>query len=189
VILVGIGTVLNDDPALTTRGVPVLRNTCVAVLDTHLQLPARARLIDGRDIVAYTSATAPAAAERRLGEMRVLVRRILTHDQDRVSIPAVLADLGEPTCTHVLVEPGPRLAKSFLEGNFADRVWVIRSPSRIEALTAPKAVAVPDHFVETGTIDLAGDTLTEYLNPNSDVFFEAEASADFVLGSPTSSRP
>jgi hypothetical protein len=48
---------------------------------------------------------------------------------------------------------------------------------------------VPNDHVETGTIDLGGDTLTEYLNPGSAVFFAAEPSADFVLGSPTFSRP
>ncbi len=192
-ILVGIGTVLNDDPALTTRGVPILRNTCVAVLDAHLRLPPQAKLIDAMqaegDVVVYTSPSAPAAAERRLQEMRVLVRRIAAEDQDHLSIPAALADLGEAPCSHVLIEAGPRLARRLFEGRHVDRVWRIRSPRSIDASNAPKAVAVPNEFVETGEVDLGGDTLTEYLDPNSDVYFATEASADFVLGSPTSSRP
>jgi riboflavin biosynthesis pyrimidine reductase len=99
----------------------------------------------------------------------------------RVSLPMVMQRLA-PNATHVLVEPGPTLARSFLrEGELPDRIWVIRSAKRIDQPSAPAGVGVPSDFVKTGEIDLAGDRLIEYLNPASPVFFAAAPSADFVL--------
>jgi riboflavin biosynthesis pyrimidine reductase len=87
--------------------------------------------------------------------------------------------------THLLVEPGPTLATAFFESGLVDRVWVFRSPTRVGDDTAPTARDVPGDFVRTGEIDLAGDILTEYLNPRSPVFFAAEPSADLVLTAAT----
>jgi riboflavin biosynthesis pyrimidine reductase len=83
--------------------------------------------------------------------------------------------------THLLVEPGPTLASSFLGDAVADRVWVIRSPCRIDDEAAPMAAPVPPDYVASGEIDLAGDQLAEYLNPHSNVYFGPHPSADFML--------
>ena len=98
-----------------------------------------------------------------------------------LSLDHVLSACWDAGLHHVLVEPGPTLAKSFFEQGASDRVWVFRSPSRVNEPSAPAAAPVPDHFVKIREIDLAGDTLTEYLNPASPVFFAPEPSADFVL--------
>jgi riboflavin biosynthesis pyrimidine reductase len=94
--------------------------------------------------------------------------------------------------THALVEPGPRLARSFIDAGLADRVWVFESPRPIDEPTAPAAVPLPEHYVVTGTLRVGDDTLTEYMNSRSELFFVAEPSADFVLAQDaiaTSSRP
>ena len=84
----------------------------------------------------------------------------------------------------MLVEPGPTLARDFFDRQIlVDRVWLIRSPNRIDAADAPVGVGIPSNYKKTGEIDLEGDRLTEYLNPASPVFFAAEPSADFVLAS------
>jgi hypothetical protein len=62
-----------------------------------------------------------------------------------------------------------------------DRLWVFRSPTVINDATAPAAAKIPASFIKTGEVNLDGDTLTEYLNPASDVFFKTQPSADFVL--------
>ena len=95
----------------------------------------------------------------------------------------VLSDLG--ALTHVLVEPGPTLARSFFESGLVDRVWVFRSPKPVGAQDAPSAVAVPSDYVKTGELEIDGDRLTEYLNPKSEVYFAPEPSADFVLARET----
>ena len=71
-------------------------------------------------------------------------------------------------------------------------MWVFRSPKkldelitytkkRLRGLPAPSAVDMPYPAVASITVD--GDTLTDYLNPASPVFFAREPSADFVLAS------
>jgi hypothetical protein len=62
-----------------------------------------------------------------------------------------------------------------------DRLWVFRSPKVVNDPTAPAAAALSEYFVESGRVDLDGDTLTEYLNPRSPVLFVNTPSADFVL--------
>jgi riboflavin biosynthesis pyrimidine reductase len=82
----------------------------------------------------------------------------------------------------VLVEPGPTLAGGFFSaGDLVDRVWVFRSPTRVDDPTAPGAAGVPEYYVESGRIDLDGDALTEYLNPRSSAYFANAPSADLVL--------
>jgi riboflavin biosynthesis pyrimidine reductase len=96
-----------------------------------------------------------------------------------LSLQYVLDDLGGRSVTHLLVEPGPTLAASFLRHNLADRVWIFYSPKRAGDHTAPAAARV--EYPYTGQIMLQGDQLTEYLNPQSPVYYALERSADLVL--------
>jgi diaminohydroxyphosphoribosylaminopyrimidine deaminase/5-amino-6-(5-phosphoribosylamino)uracil reductase len=188
-ILVGIGTVLCDDPLLTARGQPgrALRRV---VLDPGLKLPLTSRLVSTAaqaPVLVFCSDAGAGMGERvaaKAAELRargVVVHPIATDSQGGVSLSAVLAELGRAGVTHVSVEPGPTLARSFFAGNLVDRLWVFRSPNRIDDDAAPAAAPVPAHYPRTGELDLAGDRLTEYLNPSGDAFFSAEPSADLVL--------
>lgn len=183
-ILVGINTVLNDDPQLTPRDITVLRDTVPVVLDTHLRIPITSRLVDAGgegSLLVYHCASAPAKAVQRLHENRIALIETSIDAHGRVLIAEVLKDLHRAYATHVIVEPGPTLARSFFDENLVDRLWVIRSPMRVEDDTASNAAAVPSNYILTGIVDLAADTLTEYLNPASPAFFAPEPSADFVL--------
>jgi len=83
--------------------------------------------------------------------------------------------------THLLVEPGPSLARGwFREADALDRLWVIRSPRRYGYGGFTSATVPPD-YVATGQLDVAGDTLIEYSNPNTLTYSAPEPSADFVL--------
>jgi riboflavin biosynthesis pyrimidine reductase len=82
----------------------------------------------------------------------------------------------------LLVEPGPTLAAGFFaEPERVDRLWVFRSSKVAGDPTAPAAAEIPAYFVESGRVELDGDTLTEYLNPRSPVYFANAPSADLVL--------
>ena len=96
-----------------------------------------------------------------------------------LSLPHLLEALGRTSITHLLVEPGPITAASFFRQDLADRVWVFRSPDRLNDETAPRAAPVP--FPAVAETRCGRDTLVECLNPASPVFFVAEPSADFVL--------
>lgn len=202
-IMVGINTVLADDPLLTARGVTPVRALTRIVLDRDLRIPLDCKLVKSlRDPVQaevinrrplqqenelYVNTSAKAAQRNpikvaQLTERFVSVEEAPVNHDGKLSLSHMMRGLY--LATHLLVEPGPTLARSFLETGLADRIWVFRSPKRVDELSAPSAAEIPAHYVETGHIDLEGDTLSEYLNPRSPVFFAAEPSADLVLASP-----
>lgn len=183
-ILVGINTALVDDPILTPRHVDANRRPVRIVVDSTLLLRADSKLVQSAmgDVVAIcTGQTSRQFSDRvtRLRDAGVQVMTASTEDRDnRVSL---LFAVGVWDFANLLVEPGPTLARSFFQENLVDRLWVFRSPKAINDPTAPAAAPIPDHFIPTGTLDLDGDTLTEYLNPKSPVFFSPVPSADFIL--------
>ena len=186
-IAVGIGTLLADNPRLTVRELP--RESSAQQL--RILLDPSLRVTPDRRIFEEDERSTPVRVYHRTGgladRIRALameginLRALPTNPDGRLSLLHLLQDLHEESITHLLVEPGPTLAQGFFAENLADRVWVFRSPKRIDDPTAPDAPRIPDHFVESGKLDLDGDTLTEYLNSKSPLFFTATPSADFVL--------
>jgi diaminohydroxyphosphoribosylaminopyrimidine deaminase/5-amino-6-(5-phosphoribosylamino)uracil reductase len=193
-ILVGINTVLNDDPTLLPRGLPVPERYRRFILDTHLRTPIDSQLVrtvSQSEVVVFSAWNAGTLHPERKREL--VNRGVDVLDQvDEVKDDRylVVEDWYHDSAlwrrdSHLLVEPGPTLATTMLR--YADRLWVIRSPNQIGDPTAPTAATVPDHYVATGTIDLDGDRLTEYVNTQGNVYFATVPSADFVLAG--SSRP
>ena len=190
-IAVGTNTVLNDDPLLTARPAdggarPLLR----VVLSNSLKVPPASRLVRSareHPVVVYCSASGAAFRGESVAALRAAgVDVVPLPDRDaHFSFADVLADLHARGVVHLLVEPGPTLARSLLERGQADRVWVFRSRNTLDeagALAAPSAP--PVDYPTTGAFAVdADDTLTEFLNPASPVFFAPEPSADFVLES------
>jgi diaminohydroxyphosphoribosylaminopyrimidine deaminase/5-amino-6-(5-phosphoribosylamino)uracil reductase len=186
-ILVGVNTAINDDPMLTARIEPSRLATRI-VLDSQLRLPPTSQL-------AKTSGEVPvdvyfarsgfiAAGPERIKALMAAGVQLREADEDaagRIAIAPFIQSGRLADITHLLVEPGPTLANAFFNAGAADRLWVIRSPNRIDDATAPAAAKVPARFVKTAEIQLGEDTLTEYLDQESDLFFAALPSADAVL--------
>jgi len=174
-ILVGINTVLCDDPLLTVRGVEPKRTLARAVLNRDLTIPSSSRLVQSAKttpVLVYCSTDAGAQKPQAVQELNQLGVEVISlpYDQPRgISLTAVLRDLGSRRFTHLLVEPGPTLARGFLSQNLADRVWIYRSPRDFGEHGSPKAPDVT--YPAAAQIDLDGDQLTEYLNPASPCFF------------------
>ena len=183
-ILVGTNTVLADDPLLTVRGVEPMRTLRRVVLNRDLTIPISSRLIQSVAEAAVEIICADAIHKtkselvRSLAFRGVKVTGLSVVDGGRIDLRQVLEHLGSQGMTHLLVEPGPTLARSFLGSNLADRVWVFRSPNPVGDSIAPSAPKVD--YPATGSTTLAGDVLTEYLNPASPVFFSLDQSADFL---------
>jgi diaminohydroxyphosphoribosylaminopyrimidine deaminase/5-amino-6-(5-phosphoribosylamino)uracil reductase len=191
-IAVGTNTVLNDDPLLTARtsDAPVRRPLRV-VLSNSLKLPPASRLVhSARDhpVLVYCSVAAAAAKHEVVRDLRSAGVEVVTlPDQDaHFSFADVLSDLHTRGVVHLLVEPGPTLTHYFLSRGQADRVWVFRSRNTIDESGALAISSAPlVDYPETGRFDVdPADTLTEYLDPTSPVFFAPEPSADFVLSTP-----
>jgi diaminohydroxyphosphoribosylaminopyrimidine deaminase / 5-amino-6-(5-phosphoribosylamino)uracil reductase len=176
-ILVGINTVIADDPLLTARHVATPRKLLRVVLDPRLRLSAESQLAKTAHlgpVIVYCTQRALQAS----GPMSQNVELVGSPAQSgRLALADVLADLHARSVTHLLVEPGPGLARAFFAENLANRVWRFRSPMRIEQPFAPAAEAVP--YPAVAELNLDGDVLEEFLNPDSEAFFAAEPSADF----------
>ena len=191
-IVVGINTVLSDDPLLTPRDVPLRHKPLRLVLDRSLQTPLHSRLVttarDWPTAVAFNYFLAPPGAHKALESRGVKAygHDVMTSSVDDdllIAVEGVMRDelhLGE-----VLVEPGPRLAALFFASRHVDRLWVFRSPMRIDDPSAPAAAKVPNWLVPTGTLRVGADVLTEYRRPlmddATDTDYAPATSADFVL--------
>ncbi|MCC6238958.1 MAG: bifunctional diaminohydroxyphosphoribosylaminopyrimidine deaminase/5-amino-6-(5-phosphoribosylamino)uracil reductase RibD [Phycisphaerales bacterium] len=184
-IMIGSGTALGDDPLLTPRRVKRLRPRLLRiVLDSHLRLSPSCRLASTVDMDPTLVFCQPDAAEsdqaRQLRHLGVEV--IGTEGGDgQLSLGPILTQLRQRNVMHLLVEPGPTLARGFFSSGLVDRLWTIHSPMVIDEPDAPTAAAIPEDFALTGQIMLGDDQLCERLNPASPVFFSRQQSADFVL--------
>lgn len=198
-IVVGINTVLNDDPLLTPRGVVVRRKPLRIVLDRALRLPVDSQLVhtarDWPTAVIFNHLRTPAGGDHLARHGVALYGHDVmgaTADQDlSVALDKVMRDkLG---LREVLVEPGPTLARAFFAKRRVDRLWVIRSDKSIGDPSAPAAPEVPNWLKPTGSIRLGDDTLTEYrqalYDDETDATYPPVASADFVLADEAASNP
>ncbi len=131
-ILVGIGTVLADNPRLTCR-IPGGRNPQRVVLDAQLRLPPEAALADVSEAptVVYT-ASSDAERETSLKTKGVEIRRVERRSAG-LDLIRVLDDLGARGVATLFVEGGSAVLTSFLEAGLADRVIVVTAPFLIGA--------------------------------------------------------
>jgi len=125
-ILIGSGTALADDPALTCR-LPGLepRSPVRVVLDGRLRLGPGSNLARTAGSVPtwlFTGPDAPARRQDALRRLGVDVQPIGTDDSGRLDLAAVLAALGARGITRVLVEGGAGLATSLLRARLVDRL-------------------------------------------------------------------
>ncbi len=135
-ILVGIGTVLADDPMLTCRlpGMAGLSPVRV-VADTMLRLPLTARLVETASqtpVWLLAGAAAPEPAEAALQAAGVTVLRVPA-DGKRIELDAALQALAEKGITRLMVEGGPALAASFLTADLVDAAELFLSDKIVGA--------------------------------------------------------
>jgi diaminohydroxyphosphoribosylaminopyrimidine deaminase/5-amino-6-(5-phosphoribosylamino)uracil reductase len=129
-ILVGVGTVLKDNPELTTRLVKG-RNPLRVVLDSNLKIPADVKIFKNLGKAPTLLATTAWDAKEKLEERRVLgldVEIIPPNADGRVDLKELLKKLGERGISSLLVEGGAETITSFLRLGLEDRVIAIIAP-------------------------------------------------------------
>ena len=139
-LLVGIGTVLADNPLLTDRSGRARRRPLLRViLDSHLRLPLESRLVKSvaaqRDedvLVFHTSGDE--AKKSQLEQLGVRIERIelekvsaLARD-GRPDLPAVLRRLAQLEITSVMIEGGATINSTALAANVVDKVFLYYAP-------------------------------------------------------------
>jgi diaminohydroxyphosphoribosylaminopyrimidine deaminase/5-amino-6-(5-phosphoribosylamino)uracil reductase len=130
-VLVGVGTVIADDPTLAAaiRG-REKRGFLRVVLDSRLRIPASARLLRAAPLRAlriYTTRAASASRARRLERAGATVVRVVSR-AGRVDPRAVASDLGRLQVASLLVEGGGEVHASFLEAGLVDKVVLFIAP-------------------------------------------------------------
>jgi diaminohydroxyphosphoribosylaminopyrimidine deaminase / 5-amino-6-(5-phosphoribosylamino)uracil reductase len=174
-ILVGIGTVLADDPLLTCRLPGMAKQSPVrVVLDRALRLPGTSALVHSAretPLWVMTSNLSEAPAAMKLGAAGAQVIRVATTTTPPpgLDLAAVLRALAGKGITRLLVEGGSRVASSFVAANLVDEVWLLRGPDPIgddgiAALDALPLIAITGSpkFKTHASEMLQRDTLTVY---------------------------
>jgi diaminohydroxyphosphoribosylaminopyrimidine deaminase/5-amino-6-(5-phosphoribosylamino)uracil reductase len=139
-ILVGAGTVLADDPQLTTRlpGGKGLDPTRV-ILDSHLRLPLSAKVLTQESKAPTWIVCTEAAPADKVAAIRSLgVEVMVTPPRDgRVDLGALLALLGERRLHSLLVEGGATVHGAFFDARLVDTFHLILAPKFIGGAQAP----------------------------------------------------
>jgi GTP cyclohydrolase II len=121
-ILVGIGTLLADDPRLNVRLVPGADPQPV-ILDSYLRTPPDARLMQGgRKPWIIASQDAPQAARRSLQAAGAHLIFLSPEEQGRLPLPALLQCLAGMGINSLMVEGGAQVITSFLQSQLVDQV-------------------------------------------------------------------
>ena len=134
-ILVGIGTVLADDPLLTNRS-GAGKQPARVVLDSRLRLPPESQLANSaavsQVIAAATAAGLAQAGEaaERLGRKGINILAMPADGRGDVELPALLNELGKRQWTYLLVEGGPAVLAAFIDAHLADELLVFVSASK-----------------------------------------------------------
>jgi len=135
-IMVGIGTVLKDDPGLEADGGHRLTKV---IADTTLRLPLSARLLKTRQPVVVATATHNKVKEKALLTRGVKVLHTKKNSRG-VDLADLLRHLHAMDIRHLLVEGGAALTGAFLDERLADKIVFYAAPMIIGGRQALGAI-------------------------------------------------
>lgn len=165
-IMVGIGTALADDPALTCRleGGP-WRQPLRIVVDSQGRLPLDALLVRTAQEIPTLVAVGPQASAERTGALReagcsVWASPPAEGGNGAVNLPALLDHAGSLGIDSILVEGGPALHGAFIDGGLANRVQAYIAPKLFGGASAPGPVAGRGVALPADALRLSSPTVT-----------------------------
>ena len=126
-VLTGIGTVRNDDPQLNVREVETTRQPLKVLVDSQLQLPLSAKLLQsGQVLVAAAMENKASIAALRDKGAEVVV---LPNAQGKVELMDLMRELARREINEVHVEAGFKLNGSLLREGLVDEILIYLAPS------------------------------------------------------------
>ncbi|MDT3778277.1 bifunctional diaminohydroxyphosphoribosylaminopyrimidine deaminase/5-amino-6-(5-phosphoribosylamino)uracil reductase RibD [Nitrospira sp. MA-1] len=134
-ILVGVGTVIADDPELSARGKTMTnrrvgRQPVRVILDSRLRIPSNAKVlqwVEEQPTILCTTTQAPVKKIEHF-EKRGIQVWVLPGQAGRVSLKACLARLGKQGTTSVLIEGGSKVNATALHQGLVNRVRLYTAP-------------------------------------------------------------
>lgn len=174
-VLVGMGTVIADNPELTCRLPGMMKRSPVrVVLDRALRMSGNSKLVHlarTTPLWVMTSSLSEAPAAMALGAAGAQVLRVpvTTSPPPGLDLLAVLQCLAGKGITKLLVEGGSKVASSFVAAGLVDEVWLFRGAKPIgddgiaalDALPLSAITGSPDLKLRASEI-IENDTLTIY---------------------------
>lgn len=125
-VMVGISTVIKDDPLLTARHAGG-RDPLKVVLDSRLATPLTARVFKGGRLLVFTAKAAVASRIKKAVEAGAEVI-VVPGTKDGLDLKSVLRELGRREVVSVLAEAGGTLSASLLRAGLVDKLVVFISP-------------------------------------------------------------
>ena len=140
-ILVGIGTVLADDPALTTRLASQSgKNPLRIVVDSRARTPLTAKVVTDGQAETLIAVTAAAEAAKVEALRQAGVEVLVVNDGQQVDLKQLFCLLGERGVCSIFVEGGGRINYSLLKAGLVDKVYSFIAPKMVGGSSAPGPV-------------------------------------------------
>jgi diaminohydroxyphosphoribosylaminopyrimidine deaminase / 5-amino-6-(5-phosphoribosylamino)uracil reductase len=144
-LLVGVGTILADDPLLTDRtGKPRRRPLLRIILDSQLRVPLNSRIVQSAvkqgpesDVLIFCG-LAEERKKRELEAQGIRVEQLPAHSRSRrPDIHAVLRRIGELEITSLLIEGGSTVNAIALAAGAVDKLFLYYGPKILGSQTVP----------------------------------------------------
>lgn len=131
-ILVGINTILKDDPNLGTQIIEK-KDPIRIILDPGLQIPTQSQVLRDKNTIIITTTK---ANKIKKGQLEELGFTVLVFDLEYITIPELLSKLWEKEITSILVEGGGETLGNFIDSKMIDKVYAFHSPILLGGKTA-----------------------------------------------------
>jgi len=169
-IMVGIGTVIDDDPRLTVHKVESKKNPLRVVADSTLRVPLDSRILSSEaPTVIFTTERAP---REKISPIEAKGHRVSVAGKERVNLRAALDMLGEMGIKSLLLEGGGNLNFSMLKEGLVDKVSVAIAPVLVGGREAVSLVEGEGFSRVEGGVKLE---LNRYYPLGKDFILEYEA--------------
>ena len=138
-ILVGVGTVIADDPLLSDRNaLPRRRNLLRVILDSSLRVPVESQIFrEVQDDILVISSSPDREKQRAIEAKGVRVLQTATSVEGRLDFAGIFRTLGEMEITSVLVEGGSTVNATVLASGEVDKVFLYYAPKILGAEAVP----------------------------------------------------
>ena len=125
-VLTGIGTVRDDDPQLTVRAVATPRQPLRVVIDSRLELPLTARILEGGGVLIACAVADDEKAARLKDKGAEIV--VLPNAAGKVELPQLMQELGRRGINELHVEAGHKLNGSLISEGCVDEFLLYLAP-------------------------------------------------------------
>ncbi|MGB8657298.1 MAG: RibD family protein [Candidatus Zixiibacteriota bacterium] len=169
-VLVGVGTIIRDDPQLTVRLVKG-KNPKKIIVDSQLRTPLDSNILKGEAALSTIIATTSLSDEEKMKEYQSKGAKVWVLKKDRanqVDLQNLLQELGKRDVRSVSVEGGSKIISSFLKKRLADHLVIV---------IAPKIIGTGMNYVDVSTLqrlkNLISFSSPKFFRSGDDVILEA----------------